>query len=113
MNPLARAARASRELFQEFGAWRNASVDQRRQWAYSLEVARETTTSNRELVMKHPDLAERVRVLYRLGRAENWNGYVPPALRPANENNTVDVNRSPYRAELLEILAEAHRREAA
>lgn len=97
----------ARRVFAELGAWLNASVDQRRTFAHAVKVGRETAAANRAAVLAHPDLAERLCQLYRLKSADMWTGYVPPAY-----DETGAPNRSPYREQLLDILAEARRRES-
>lgn len=65
--------------------------------------------ANRELIMRHPDLAEKLRKLYGIHESlplESWSGFVPPAL---TEHGS--INNSPYRAGLVALLAEARRRE--
>lgn len=62
---------------------------------------------NRDAVLAHPDLAQKLTeppLDYQ--RPEQWNGFVPP------EYFNQQVNDSPRRAALVEIVAEAQARDA-
>ena len=63
----------------------------------------------RELVLKHPDLAERL-TLWPVGHsaAQNWNGYIPPPMTCANGGRHNDSAR---RTALIAIVAEAMERD--
>lgn len=60
----------------------------------------------RRLVLAHPDLAARLAELLLLASAQQWGGFVSPE-READGR----PNRSPIRAGLVEIVAEAQARE--
>lgn len=91
-------------------------------WADAQREAKAGTARNRALVLKHDDLCVRVKAALGCERADQWGGFVPPATIPsAGEGATgpttdagqgFQVNRSPVRTALLEIIAEAERREA-
>lgn len=94
-------------------------------------AAREENAARRERVLRYPDLAARLTeppLTFR--QPEDWNGYVPPRTlaedtcewcpSPERVNRGEDcrnpqhlakVNDSPRRAALIEICAEAFRRE--
>ena len=97
----------ARRVFAELGAWLTASVDQRRTFAHSVKVSRDTAAAYRASVLAHPDLAERLCKVYGLESADMWNGYVPPA-----RDATGAPNRSRYREQLLAIVGEARLRES-
>lgn len=71
------------------------------------ERARDEVRKRRERVLAHEDLAERLtqRPLC-FARPDQWNGYVPPY------HWRETPNTSPQRAALVDIAAEAYRREA-
>jgi hypothetical protein len=102
---------SSRGFFTEFGAWRNATPEQREGWAHAAGVSRDIAEHNRELLRRHPDLAARLVQLLGLQRFDQWNGYVPPAIGHITENNRAIINHSPNRAGLLELLSEAGQRD--
>jgi hypothetical protein len=87
-----------------------ATPSQRRVWAHCLTVGHETAEHNRRLILAHPDLAQRLCELYGMDRPERWSGYVPPGIGHITEKGRALINRSPYRAALLELLEEARRR---
>ncbi|MGI5162747.1 hypothetical protein ACQEU3_47075 [Spirillospora sp. CA-253888] len=67
-----------------------------------------TRRSARDAVLTYPDLAARLcedPIGY--ARPDQWNGFVPPEIADQRHNN------SPRRAALVEIVAEAHARDAA
>lgn len=103
----------ARSVFAELHIWLNATTEQRRLWSHCATVARESAAHNKARILAHPDLAARLAALYGLSRAENWSGYIPPTIgHITNEGHRAIINRSPYRAELLELLAEATHRVA-
>jgi hypothetical protein len=61
----------------------------------------------RRQILAHPDLAARVVDILQLTAPEHWNGYVAP-----EQDCTGAPNRSPLRAALVEVVAEAEQREA-
>lgn len=68
---------------------------------------RPKSEANRDLLLKHPDLAEELRKLYRMQDPSQWHGYLPP------ERDEFDrPNRSRYRERLVQLLTEARRRNA-
>lgn len=69
-------------IFAELPFWQSATVDQRQTWAHAALVANETAQINRELILAHPDLAEKMAALFDLSDRNRWNGYIPPELPP-------------------------------
>lgn len=85
---------------------RRGRRDWRAVWEPMRAQARAAAEARRSRVLAHPDLAEALTerpIGY--ARPEQWNGYVPPALWRE------ELNTSPHRAGLVEICAEALRRE--
>lgn len=80
-----------------------------RLWRLTVAGARETAAVRCARVLAHPDLAERL-TAPPLGyaRPNQWTGYVPP--RTWGRHN--QLNPSPQRRALVEIAAEALRRDA-
>lgn len=61
----------------------------------------------RDRILSHPDLAERLtQPPLDYPRPEMWNGFIPPTTC-----DTGALNTSPRRKALLDLAAEAHRRE--
>ena len=102
----------------------------------SLLRAHGTNQDRRAAVLKHPDLAKRAAQVLNLARPEHWTGFIPPAIAIDDDGGilrSVSLNRDgsqrvrfhqlgarscgmvmntgPERAVLLEISAEAWRRE--
>lgn len=67
-----------------------------------LGEAREAGQRYRAAVLAHPDLSKRLCLLFGYKRPEVWNGFVPPRIGDDGR-----YNGSPYRAALIEIVAEA------
>lgn len=90
-------------------------------WAQESRRGKANSTARKALVAKHPDLVERFNAIGFM-RFEVWNGWIAPATIPSSgqgaDGPTTDVghgykpNPSPTRAVLVEIVAEAERREA-
>jgi hypothetical protein len=74
-------------------------------WSRALKEAKTRTAANRAAVLAHPDLAQKL-TEPPLGYAvaEQWNGGVPSATFNGSHND------SPRRTALLDLLAEAERR---
>lgn len=73
-----------------------------------MAAARVECARRRGLVLRHPDLAERLtQPPFRFTRPERWNGFVPPAEWMQRPND------DPGRPILLALIAEAEAREAA
>lgn len=70
--------------------------------------AHERNQERRARVLAYPDLAERLTAVLGLSAAHWWNGHVPPAT-----DSDGNPNGSPVRAALVEISAEALRRQKA
>lgn len=96
----------------------------------ALNAAHVANQERRERVLRHPDLATQLRDVLGITDASRWNGYVPPAhvpgsvrvtrtgpdraRRSASEDERYFVaNTSPVRRRVVEICAEAFRREQA
>ncbi|MFF5404576.1 hypothetical protein ACFY8K_16955 [Streptomyces misionensis] len=68
----------------------------------------------RALVLKHPDLAERLtQPPINHITPQHWTGYVPPAHDPENYGGGRPINTSPIRAALAALVEEAERRASA
>lgn len=67
----------------------------------------------RALVLKYPDLAERLtQPPIRHTTPEHWTGYVPPAHDAYGIGGGQPINTSPVRAALVALVAEAEARAA-
>lgn len=77
-------------------------------WVEAAAGSKTRSQARRALVLKHEDLRQQLcaRPL-EFRRAEEWNGWIPPELTAEGARNT-----SYRRAALVEIVAEAERREA-
>lgn len=74
----------------------------------SCAQATSARIARRALVLRHPDLAERLtQQPLNFTRPEHWNGAIPP------ETWREMPNDSPLRPALLQLVAEAEAREAA
>lgn len=83
-------------------------------WAEQLAAiqakAAAEVAERRERVLRYPDLAERLTQRpINFTKPELWNGFVPPKEVPTAEG--YELNDSPIRAALVEICAEAMRRD--
>lgn len=77
-------------------------------WVEAAAGSKTRSQARRALVLKHEDLRQRLCASpLEFHRAEEWNGWIPPELTAEGARNT-----SPRRAALVEIVAEAERREA-
>lgn len=120
----ARSRRLSHAEYDDLARQRGAEAVQ------LLTEAREASEERRERVLRHADLAERLRQVLGLSSAARWNGWVPPrtlAADPCDEcrrgrpgkrrpqcDDTYHLapgNDSPIRAEVVEICREAYQRE--
>lgn len=95
-----------------------------RQWREAAEQSHLSSSERRARVLAHPDLVERLteRPLA-LRDPEGWSGWIPPRTLPedacpdcrthacAGRPHTARANRSPYRQQLVDVAAEALRRE--
>jgi len=79
-----------------------ANMDRAVHVAGILDTVKTAQARYREALLAHPDLAERLRRLTHLTRADLWNGYVPP-----REDSDGNPSSSPYRAGLVELVTEA------
>lgn len=68
----------------------------------------------RALVLRHPDLAEKL-TQAPIGHAtpEHWTGYVPPEYDPPGVGGGQPLNNSPIRRALAALVAEAEARDTA
>jgi hypothetical protein len=74
---------------------------------HHMAAARVENARRRGLVIRHPDLAARLTEKpFRFSKPEFWTGFVPPAHWGQSLNN------DPTRPILLELIAEAERRQA-
>jgi hypothetical protein len=65
-------------------------------------------SENRALVLRYPDIAKRLRdPPYSASDPRNWTGYIPGALGAENARGQVQLNVSPVRAQLADILQAA------
>lgn len=65
---------------------------------------------NRRMVLAHPDLAKQLTALpCAFSRPEIWTGYIAPKYLCGRYGEAV-INDSPYRAQLVALVAEAERR---
>lgn len=87
-------------------------------WRETFARAHLENQQRRERVLRHPDLAARLcRPPLGFSRPENWNGFVAPRFLPddrpfgAPGPERLRLNDSPRRAAIVEICAEALRRE--
>lgn len=82
-----------------------------------VRAAHEACVARRERVLRYPDLAKRLtEPPLNIPTPEMWTGYVPPARGPWGGSDgfgdvKVVANNSPARAVLVEISAEALRRD--
>lgn len=75
--------------------------------AHTREI-RDRNAERRASVLRYPDLAKKLtEEPHCWTKPERWNGYIPPALW------NQAPNKSPQRAALLALVAEAERRDAA
>jgi hypothetical protein len=95
-----------------------------RQWQRAAEQSRLSSAERRERVFAHPDLVRRLteRPLA-LDDPYRWSGWIPPRTLPedacpgcathscAGREHTARLNRSPFRQQVVDIAAEALRRE--
>lgn len=95
-----------------------------RQWQKAFEESRQASTERRARVLAHPDLAEQLTELpYAISDPARWSGWIPPRTLPEDlcpgcasgscdgREHTARPNRSPIRKQLVDIAAEALRRE--
>lgn len=72
-----------------------------------MAVARSECAQRRGLVLRYDDLAARLtQAPFRFSKPEFWNGFVPPAQWGQS------INSDPSRRVLLELIAEAERRQS-
>lgn len=73
----------------------------------SVSQATSDRIARRALVLRHPDLAQRLTEQpLNFTKPEHWNGAIPP------ETWREEPNNSPLRPALLELIAEAEARES-
>jgi hypothetical protein len=73
---------------------------------HHMAAARTEAAHRRGLVLRHPDLAAQLTVApCRFSKPEFWNGFIPPAQWGQK------INTDPSRRVLLELVAEAERRQ--
>lgn len=71
-----------------------------------MTAARTNAAHRRGLVLRHPDLAEQLtKAPCRFSKPEFWNGFIPPAQWGQK------INTEPSRRVLLDLVAEAERRQ--
>lgn len=105
-----------------------ARAEMNRQWRTAMANSRAESAARRARVLAHEDLAKRLtEPPLRLSNPQRWSGWIPP--RTLAEDTCAEcardrracrgrphlarVNDSPYRRALVEIAAEALRRETA
>jgi hypothetical protein len=86
--------------------WQRAVPTQRRLVAEAVHLAHLKAERRRGMILRHPDLADRLAVALDLSSATAWSGYVPPS--QAGDGR---LNGSPVRAVLVELLHQAAERE--
>lgn len=70
----------------------------------------DTAARNRRLVLAHPDLAQQLtEPPCKFTRPEAWTGYIGPKWTEGRHGE-LRLNDSPYRQQLVDILAAAHAR---
>jgi hypothetical protein len=75
-------------------------------WGLIADQARRECQERRARLLAHPDLARRLcGPPWNFKRPEQWTGFVPPATYGAQ------VNSSPFRAALVELLTDLEARE--
>ncbi|OXS35417.1 hypothetical protein [Streptomyces sp. XY006] len=76
--------------------------------------AAQENTRRRALVLRHPDLAERL-TQPPIGHTtpQHWTGYVPPEYDAPSVGGSQPINNSPIRAALAALVAEAEARDTA
>lgn len=104
-----------------------ANVEHRVRQAVAMRDTEHTRNQERRnRVLRHPDLADRLKAALRLSEPSRWNGWVPPRTLPelacrvcagdrrvsCRREHVRAANTSWIRAELVAIAAEAKRREA-
>jgi hypothetical protein len=78
-----------------------------------IAAARAENARRRALVLRYPDLAERlIEPPLRHTTPEHWTGYVPPASDAPSLGGAEPINHSPARKALAAIVAEAEHRAA-
>lgn len=78
----------------------------------TVRAALAESAERRARVLRHDDLAALLKAKpLEYKRPDQWNGYVPPALMPEDSDGLAKRNDSPRRAALVELSAEAWRRE--
>jgi hypothetical protein len=98
-------------------------VDHIAKWRHDAAAARLESSRRRERVLAHPDLAARLVKVLGLPAADRWSGWIPPKTLPESEcpecragacgsaPHRVYTNRTYIRRQLVEIAAEAYRRD--
>jgi len=82
-------------------------------WREAFDKARQENAERRARVLKHPDLAALLcQPPLPWSRPEHWNGFIPPRFLPPDSKGITHPNYSPERDALVEISAEAMRRES-
>ena len=76
-------------------------------------AARSEDARRRALVLKYPDLAQKL-TEPPIGHTlpEHWTGYIPPAYDPETYGGGRPINTAPCRPALLALVAEAEQRAA-
>lgn len=75
--------------------------------------ARAECDRRRRIVLAHPDLAEQLTELpCKFASPQAWTGYIGPETTDIDRRGDGDRNTSPYRAQLVALVAEAERRNA-
>lgn len=96
-------------------------------WSVKGAESRDASAARRDRVLAHPDLVARMKKApLRMAEPERWTGWIPPRTDPqeacsgcrryeacTTTQHRARINDSPYRRELVEIAAEALRRETA
>lgn len=91
---------------------RHGRRDWRAVWEPMRAQARAAAQARRARVLAHPDLADRLTEQpLSYTRPDQWNGYVPPDTDAIPTGGGYVRNDSPRRAVLVDICAEALRRE--
>jgi hypothetical protein len=98
-------------VWAQIDAWRRATPQQRRSLAVAVSAAHQVAQDNRQRVLAHAELAER---LTHLGcsRPERWTGYIPPRVAYYEQDGYGVPNDSPVRRGLVELMSAVAEREA-
>jgi hypothetical protein len=103
--PQVAAAAAAAAYSEDDIAAIRAQGDFKRMWTESKRIEQAANDARKQLVLRYPDLADRLKQAHGLTSAEYWNGRIPPEFVNGGKRNP-----SPIRAALVAIVAEAEAR---